>query len=67
VSNFKAGDVVQLKSGGPLMTIKEVGEFAGYNQGVRCVWFAGSKMQTGIFDSASLKAADGGYPKTKTV
>ncbi|MBY2993768.1 DUF2158 domain-containing protein [Rhizobium leguminosarum] len=33
--DFKAGDIVELKSGGPLMTVKELhsgGELA-------CVWF----------------------------
>jgi uncharacterized protein YodC (DUF2158 family) len=32
------GDVVRLKSGGPLMTIKSVGDHYG-TQTVWCVWF----------------------------
>lgn len=34
VPALKAGDVVQLKCGGPLMTVEDVGE-----DSVRCVWF----------------------------
>lgn len=32
---FKIGDVVQLKSGGPLMTVSSVGEKSTVN----CYWF----------------------------
>ena len=35
MSEFKAGEVVELKSGGPLMTVERVTE-DGY---VNCVWF----------------------------
>ena len=50
VSGLKAGDTVELKSGGPLMTVEEV-----FDDGaVKCVWFAGEKQQTYIFASSSL-------------
>jgi uncharacterized protein YodC (DUF2158 family) len=36
---FKAGDLVRLKSGGPLMTVESVGELAMTGeQAVWCVW-----------------------------
>ena len=34
MANFSVGDTVQLKSGGPIMTIEGVDE-----KGVNCVWF----------------------------
>jgi uncharacterized protein YodC (DUF2158 family) len=37
---FKIGDLVRLKSGGPLMTVEEVGERAMIGgEAVWCVWF----------------------------
>lgn len=36
--NFQAGDVVRLKSGGPLMTITEVN-----GNVITCIWFIGDK------------------------
>lgn len=46
---FKVGDVVQLKSGGPRMTVHEV-----LSGGVRCKWFAGSKLEEGYFEVEAL-------------
>lgn len=37
---FKPGDVVKLKSGGPIMTIQSVNENSAY-----CVWFDGTKIK----------------------
>jgi len=36
--NFEIGDLVKLKSGGPLMTVEEVGPIQGAEV-VSCVWF----------------------------
>ena len=37
---FKLGDLVRLKSGGPLMTVEQVGERAMTGgEAVWCVWF----------------------------
>lgn len=37
---FKAGDLVKVKSGGPLMTVEKVGKFGMLEEdGVLCVWF----------------------------
>ena len=35
---FSSGDVVQLKSGGPKMTVKHIGTILGEEE-VVCVWF----------------------------
>jgi uncharacterized protein YodC (DUF2158 family) len=37
---FEAGDIVQLKSGGPVMTVEQTGEhWSITGTGVWCVWF----------------------------
>jgi len=41
---FKIGDIVQLKSGGPKMTVTQVLERV-----VHTAWFAGSKKEAGAF------------------
>jgi uncharacterized protein YodC (DUF2158 family) len=43
-AKFKIGDIIQLKSGGPKMTITEVD-----GKHVRTVWFGGSKLENGRF------------------
>ena len=49
----KIGDVVQLKSGGPKMTV------TGYQQDhVVCKWFAGTDSKSGIFAQDSLEPAN---------
>jgi uncharacterized protein YodC (DUF2158 family) len=51
---FKAGDTVQLKSGGPLMTVK-VGDL----EECYCEWFGtGQTLQGKNFYHTSLKKAD---------
>lgn len=44
---FKPGDVVQLKSGGPRMTVKAVRE----PDEVICVWFEKTKRYEDVFDA----------------
>jgi uncharacterized protein YodC (DUF2158 family) len=51
MATFKKGDVVQLKSGGPKMTIISV---AASDGDYRCAWFSGSKHETGYFPHESL-------------
>jgi uncharacterized protein YodC (DUF2158 family) len=49
---LKAGDVVQLKSGGPHMTIEGIGKYgmgAATDQ-AKCVWFEGTKRNEGYFE-----------------
>jgi uncharacterized protein YodC (DUF2158 family) len=45
------GKVVQLKSGGPLMTVDEEDERTGFWY---CIWFDNSQQRTGYFDPATL-------------
>ena len=54
---FKVGDVVQLKSGGPKMTVTQVGNHELYGPTVWCVWFVGTKQEKGTFPPGSLQTA----------
>jgi uncharacterized protein YodC (DUF2158 family) len=47
---FKAGEIVQLKSGGPRMTLTSVDD-RGY---VRTAWFAGAAKEHGYFHLDAL-------------
>jgi len=53
----KVGDVVQLKSGGPLMTVEDAGTlgFTDGKQRALCVWFADDKRQQQAWLTATLK------------
>ncbi len=58
--SFEPGDVVQLKSGGPLMTVEQIGEAVMTGEAtVWCVWFekVGSKQvrQDATFRPTSLE------------
>jgi uncharacterized protein YodC (DUF2158 family) len=52
---FNVGDIVKLKSGGPDMTVQNIG--AGGN-GYRCQWFAGKKLEDGFFSTESLELVE---------
>lgn len=54
---FKIGDVVMLKSGGPKMTIQNIGEFIGisHKEGLSCIWFEGSKKIADLFHPDSVE------------
>lgn len=54
MSDLQKGDVVRLKSGGPLMTIQGLGQYTGMEDGVYCVWFDGTKQHSEVFDRAVL-------------
>ena len=57
---FKAGDLVQLKSGSPVMTVEEADrDYTGQWKGTySCSWFAGAKNNHRSFTEASLKVAE---------
>jgi uncharacterized protein YodC (DUF2158 family) len=60
MDQFQKGDVVQLKSGGPTMTVTELGDFSGLGRmgpenGAKCVWFEGAKTHEAVFDVDVLK------------
>ncbi|MBB4639476.1 uncharacterized protein YodC (DUF2158 family) [Longimicrobium terrae] len=55
MAKFQIGDIVQLKSGGPKMTVKQV-----FPDGVvSCHWFSGTKLSSGIFSAETLVVAEG--------
>jgi uncharacterized protein YodC (DUF2158 family) len=55
--DFKIGDVVRVKSGGPTMTIQEIDASLGTAD---CRWFVGKKDQHGEFVLATLEKAGKG-------
>jgi uncharacterized protein YodC (DUF2158 family) len=55
--NFKAGDIVQLKSGGPKMTVTQAGEDSTGALTVWCSWFEGKMQKGGTFPPEALKRA----------
>lgn len=50
---FKVGDVVQLKSGGPVMTVETI--LLGGD--VKCQWFARTTLKHAIFEPSALVRA----------
>ncbi|WP_352570255.1 YodC family protein [Mesorhizobium opportunistum] len=56
---FKIGDTVQLKSGGPIMTVVNVGTSASNIESVWCQWFNDKgKPESGTFPVAAVLSAD---------
>ena len=53
---FSVGEIVKLKSGGPDMTIEDVMTNMNDdpNGNYRCQWFAGKKLDNGVFPHESL-------------
>jgi uncharacterized protein YodC (DUF2158 family) len=56
---LKKGDVVRLKSGGPLMTVQQVEDRPGL-QAVHCVWFSSHNPSplTNVFDGTTLEVVE---------
>jgi uncharacterized protein YodC (DUF2158 family) len=55
MAKWNTADLVRLKSGGPVMTVKDYSEKRPTY--VRTVWFEGSKAMRGAFPEATLEAA----------
>src|SRR5437764_4786915 len=58
---FKSGDLVVLKSGGPVMTIDTVNADIFDDDkitGLLCVWFVGNKLERVRFDHRAVDAID---------
>ena len=57
---FAAGDLVQLKSGSPVMTVEEADyDYQKNWKGTySCSWFAGSKNNHRSFTEAALEASE---------
>lgn len=59
---FEAGDVVQLKSGGPKMTVEAIDKFGMgcTHDRANCVWFEGTKRMEALFELPTLKKVSTG-------
>ena len=56
---FKIGDVVQLKSGGPYMTVVSLNENSMTHTGqIKCQWFEKNRPETCSFPAAALEQVD---------
>jgi len=53
MEEFKVGEIVQLKSGGPKMMVNSVD--GATTNSIWCQWFAGNKLESGSFNPESLK------------
>lgn len=53
MSDFKEGDIVVVKSGGPKMTVSKIS-----TEGCFCTWFQEGKPQSYLFESAVLKKVE---------
>jgi uncharacterized protein YodC (DUF2158 family) len=52
-NKFNVGDIVKIKSGGPDMTVQTIPTERTSNY--RCQWFAGKKLEFGLFPEGSLE------------
>lgn len=61
MSEFAKGDLVVLKSGGPVMTVADVGDYSPMHSedAVKCVWFeevkGTSTVKEHVFDPTNLE------------
>jgi uncharacterized protein YodC (DUF2158 family) len=58
MNEFKPGDVVRLKSGGPKMTVDQI-DASSSRKTVWCDWFEGSKKFSDTFPPTSLEIPKG--------
>ncbi len=52
---FKIGDLVRIKSGGPMMVVTEVGENQDGKPIVTCTWTDEDKPEVGTFPADTVK------------
>ena len=55
---FKSGDVVRLKSGGPKMTVMDIDGHGNHLDVVTCTWFVDGEYKPGKFRMCMLEAGD---------
>lgn len=62
MQQIQIGDVVILKSGGPPMTVHNIGDYSptGPNPGLLCVWFDNAKKVEDVFDPRTVELYDVG-------
>ena len=63
MAKFKSGNLVKLRSGGPVMTVKTADQLSGIGPILQetmywCQWFSGKKLSQGQFAEDSLERAD---------
>lgn len=58
MDQIKIGDLVQLKSGGAIMTIEDIVEYHEGKPCATCSWFEGKKFSTQKILVSALKHAD---------
>ncbi|HLX65290.1 MAG TPA: DUF2158 domain-containing protein [Planctomycetota bacterium] len=61
MSEFKQGDVVRLKSGGPDMTVENIADYAvdrDAKQSVKCAWFQGKTLNREVFSLDMLEKVE---------
>jgi uncharacterized protein YodC (DUF2158 family) len=51
MADFKPGDLVHLKSGGPIMTVNGL---EPATQELVCLWFSGDDLERGVFSQAAV-------------
>ena len=64
MANFKIGDTVRLKSGGPAMTVSGIESLVPGSGGrwqVACVWFAELKVETSAFPFECVEPASASH------
>ena len=58
MAEFEIGDTVQLKSGGPIMTIADIRDYSGSRDGAFCEWFDGKEKKSAMFALRTLTKYD---------
>ena len=66
MTNLMEGDVVQLKSGGPKMTVDALHGQASQSQ-AKCSWFDGAVRRSDLFELHSLRSLEDRVHKGITV
>jgi len=66
MTRFSEGDVVQLRSGGPKMTVDDLPDQGGQVR-AKCSWFNGAIRMSDVFELHSLRNLESEIPAGVTV
>lgn len=59
MSNFQRGDIVRLKSGGPEMTVTDIGKYDYIDEDrAKCQWFDGNNLKEKVFDFYAIEKSE---------